>query len=388
MRSHSVTATELRVPHVAHGAPGVVSGGGLRERNVTTVAVELAALDGSGDVLLNADSTTGSVDEPRTLLHLADEVLVEEAVGALVKRSVDSDNVTLLDKVLDRLGTAGAELSLGGIIELVVVRVEKLLRAEGLQAAKDTLANAANTNGTDDLALNVVRVLSNLGNIPLARDVLVVRGNKVAHKVKDGHDNVLSDRLDVRASDLVDTDLTLIGLVEVDVVATDTSSNTVLQVLGLVDTLGGDVAGVERSSDDNVGINEFLFEGRVGTLLVRGGDKGVALALNPLTETKLILDSTKETGLALGSLTTLVEDGDNLVLADCRGAEGTSLDSAAENGRLNEAGEHCCSVGDDCRGVGSFYAGTKSDDGPRGISCTLRWTATSVRVQLHFHFMS
>lgn len=32
------------------------------------------------------------------------------------------------------------------------------------------------------------------------------------------------------------------------------------------------------------------------TLLVRGGDKGVALVLEPLAETKLVLGGTKELG--------------------------------------------------------------------------------------------
>lgn len=45
-------------------AQDVVLGGGLGEPHVTTVAAELAGLEGVGDVLLDDDGTTSGVDEP------------------------------------------------------------------------------------------------------------------------------------------------------------------------------------------------------------------------------------------------------------------------------------------------------------------------------------
>lgn len=62
--------------HVGHGgvaaAPGAVGGGaervllgcGLDVPDVTTVTAELAGLEGLGDVFLDDDGATGSVDEP------------------------------------------------------------------------------------------------------------------------------------------------------------------------------------------------------------------------------------------------------------------------------------------------------------------------------------
>jgi hypothetical protein len=47
-------------------AERVVLGGGLGEPDVTTVAAEVARLEGLGNVLLDDDSTTSSVDEPST----------------------------------------------------------------------------------------------------------------------------------------------------------------------------------------------------------------------------------------------------------------------------------------------------------------------------------
>jgi len=38
----------------------------LREPNVASVAVELAGLEGLGDILLDNDGATGGVDEPGT----------------------------------------------------------------------------------------------------------------------------------------------------------------------------------------------------------------------------------------------------------------------------------------------------------------------------------
>lgn len=57
---HGIATTE----GVLGVAQDVVLGGGLREPHVTTVAAELARLEGVGDVLLDDNGTTSSVDEP------------------------------------------------------------------------------------------------------------------------------------------------------------------------------------------------------------------------------------------------------------------------------------------------------------------------------------
>lgn len=51
-------------PWVGGVAERMVLGGGLREPDVTTVAAEVAGLEGIGDVFLDDDGATGSVDEP------------------------------------------------------------------------------------------------------------------------------------------------------------------------------------------------------------------------------------------------------------------------------------------------------------------------------------
>lgn len=126
-------------------------------------------------------------------------------------------------------------------------RSREALAVEGLETAEDTLSDTANSDGTDDLVLEVVLVLGDLSNVPVTTDNLLVGGNEVADEGEDGHDDVLSDGDDVRASDLSDgnTAVGLVGSIEVDVVGTDTSSDGKLQVLGLGKALCCEVTGVE-----------------------------------------------------------------------------------------------------------------------------------------------
>ena len=75
-----------------------------------------------------------------------------------------------------------------------------------------------------------------------------------------------------------------------------------------------------RGGDDDFGIWNVLVKGRVGTLLVRGGDELVALLLDPLPETKLVLGGTKKSGLISGVLVALKELSD--LLKSTNGAPG------------------------------------------------------------------
>lgn len=162
-----------------------------------------------------------------TLLHLADELLVEETLGLLVQRAVDGDNVALGKHFLEVLNAAAANLLLLLRGQGLVVVVEELLAVERLEAAEDTLTNAADGNGTDNLVLKVVLLLGDSSDVPFAALDLLVGGNKVADKDKDSHDDVLSDGDDIAAGDLGNGDAAIggVGSVEVDVVRADTSSD-------------------------------------------------------------------------------------------------------------------------------------------------------------------
>jgi len=243
MRDHGVAAT----PWVLGVAERVVLGGGLGEPDITTVSTEVAVLERLGNILLDHNGTTGSVDQPRALLHLGDELLVEETARLLVERAVDGDNIALGQHLLEVLHTSAANLLLLLGRQRLVVKVEELLAVKRLETAEHTLSDAADSNRTDHLVLEIVLVLGHLSHVPLALDNLLVGGDKVADKGENGHDDVLSDGNDVGTSHLGDGDATvgLVGSVEIDMVRSNTSGNGELEVLRLGETLCGQVTGVE-----------------------------------------------------------------------------------------------------------------------------------------------
>jgi hypothetical protein len=319
VRHHGVTAA----PGVGGVAQRVVLGGGLGEPDITSVAAEVSGLEGLGDVLLDDDGTTGGVDEPRAGLHLRDKVLVEETAGLLVQGAVDGDNITLGKHLLEVLNAAAADLLLNLRGQGLVVEVEQLLAVEGLKAAQHTLTDAANSDSADDLVLEVVLVLGGGSDIPVAGDDLLVSGDEVADQDQDGHDNVLSDRDNVGSRHLSDGDTTVggVGSVEVDMVGTDTGRNGELQLLGLGQTLLGKVSRVEavallvlkdlslsrrgavemvsdvRGGNNDLSVHQLLVESGVLALLIRCGDEGVTLVLQPLADAQFVLGGTQKIGL-------------------------------------------------------------------------------------------
>jgi len=182
-----------------------------------------------------------------TILHLGDQLLVEHASSLLVQRAVDGDNVTDLEHLLQTVHTPAANLLLNLGLQRLVVKVQQLLAIKRLQSAQHTLTDTPNGNGTDDLVLEIVLVLGDGGNIPIAPCDLFVGGDEVADEGEDGHDDVLGDGDDIGASDFGDGDtaIGLVGDVKVDVVGTDTCCYGNLELLGFGETLGGEVTGVE-----------------------------------------------------------------------------------------------------------------------------------------------
>jgi hypothetical protein len=201
VRNHGVAAS----PWVLGSSEWVVLGCGLREPNVTSVSVELTGLEGFGDILLDDNGATSSVDEPctckrnhllaaekqklgniglpwgiHTLLHLAENLLVEETSGLLVKGAVDGDNVTLAQELVKVLDSSAANLLLNLRLEGLVVEVKQFLAVERLETSEDTLSDTANSDGTDDLVLEIELVLGHSSDVPFTSLNLLVSGNEVA----------------------------------------------------------------------------------------------------------------------------------------------------------------------------------------------------------------
>ena len=131
----------------------------------------------------------------------------------------------------------------------MVVEVQQLLAVEWLETSQDTLSDTSNSDGTNDLALEIELVLGCSSNIPLTSLDLFVCGDEVADQDKDGHDDVLGDRDDVGAGDFCDGDAAIGGVrsVQVDVIGSNTSSDGKLELLSLCETFGGKVTWVEAA---------------------------------------------------------------------------------------------------------------------------------------------
>ena len=271
----------------------------------------MAGLKGSLDVLGVDNGTTGRVDDPSTLLHPGELLGVDEATSTFIERAVDGEHVELGKEVLEIFATDSAGVLLELLVTLVVV-VGELGAVEGLQSLENARANTSGAKGTNDLTFKVVGLTSYLSNVPVTFEVLSIGGNKVADENEDGHNDVLSDRDDVGASDLVDRNVLLVGDIEIDVVGTDTGSDTTLEVLSGLEHLGGQVTRVEGGGDDDLGILDVLAELGVGRVLVSGDDELVALLLEPVSNAELVLDGTEQTRLLVTVLAGRVKDSENL----------------------------------------------------------------------------
>jgi hypothetical protein len=83
----------------------------------------VSALESLSNGVRVAYRTTSGVYQPSALLHLTDEILVEQAAGFVVKRAVDGDDVTLRDHLLERFDSSdsdlgGSLLGKGGVVEV------------------------------------------------------------------------------------------------------------------------------------------------------------------------------------------------------------------------------------------------------------------------------
>lgn len=158
MGHHAVAGAE----GVLHRAPDVVFGCGLHVPYVTGVAVDMAGLESGSNGILVDDGTTGGVNDPCTLLEGLEEFLVDEALCTFVEGAVHGDDVALGYELLQILNSAGID-ALGGLLgKRCVVVVKKLFALEGLQTLEDTVADTARTDGTNNLALKIVRVASDI----------------------------------------------------------------------------------------------------------------------------------------------------------------------------------------------------------------------------------
>ena len=223
--------------------------------------------------------------------------------------AVDGNDVTLSQHLLEILNTSAANLLLDFRLQWLVVKVEQFFAVEGLQSAEHTLANAANSDCSDNLVFEIILVLGHSSDIPVtALDLLVCR-DEVSDEKEDSHDDMLGDGDDVGAGDFGNSDTTigLVGSVQVDVVGANAGGDGDLQLLRLCETLSCEVTGVEagesvgvdhgvgmdlRSGNDDFSVYQLLVESGILAFLVGGGYKSVSLILEPFSDAQLVLGGT------------------------------------------------------------------------------------------------
>lgn len=186
-----------------------------------------------------------------TLLHLVDHLLVKKTPGLLVKWAIDGDNITLSQHLFQTIHTPASNLLLDLGLEWLIVEVQELLAVKRLESPQHTLSDTADSDGADDLVLEIELVLGGRSNLPFTGLDLLVCGNEVADEGEDSHDNMFSNGYDVGTSDFGDSNTAVGGVcsVQVDVIRSDTGGNCNLEFLGFCETLCVEITRVEAVGD-------------------------------------------------------------------------------------------------------------------------------------------
>jgi hypothetical protein len=135
-----------------------------------------------------------------------------------MERTVDGDDISLSEHVLEGCDSATANFlgCFGG--EFLVIKVEEFLAVEGYETSQDTFTDTADTDSGNNFTLEIEGVLCDLGDVPVTSCNLFVGRDKVADESKHGEDDVFSDRDDVGSSDFSNEEFLLVGGSQVDMV--------------------------------------------------------------------------------------------------------------------------------------------------------------------------
>jgi hypothetical protein len=137
-----------------------------------------------------------------------------------VKRAIDGDDISLSEHILEFLNSSATNFLGGLFVEGLVIEVEEFLAVEGHETSQDTFTDTADTDGSNDLTLDIEGVLGDGGDVPFTTHDLFMGGNKVADEGEHGKNDVLSNRDDIGSSDFSDEDLLLVGGSKIDMIGT------------------------------------------------------------------------------------------------------------------------------------------------------------------------
>lgn len=134
--------------------------------------------------------------------------------------AVDGDDIGLGEHLLEALNSSATNFLGSFRGEGLVIEVEEFLAVEGHETSQDTFTDTSNTNGGNNFAFNIERVLGDGSNVPFTTGNHLVGRNKVADKSEHGENDVLGNGLDVGSGDFGNEDVVLIGGGQVDMVGT------------------------------------------------------------------------------------------------------------------------------------------------------------------------
>jgi len=168
-----------------------------------------------------------------------------------MQRAVNGNDITLGDHFLQGINASTTNLLLDLGLQRLVVEIQQLLTIKWLQSPQYTLTNSSYSNSSYNLAFEIKLVLGSGSDVPFTGLDLFMCGDEVTDEDEDGHNDVLGNGDNIGACYFGngDTSIGLVGCVQVDVIGADSSCDGDLELLGLGETFGGEVTGVETGVD-------------------------------------------------------------------------------------------------------------------------------------------
>ena len=231
-----------------------VLGRGLLGEDVEGGACDLAGVERGAERLEVDQLAARAVDDADAVLHAGERRRVDPVDGLGRLRQVDRDEVGALVELVGRLDALDAEVAeaLGGdeLVEADDLHVERL------RAARDQLADPAEADHAERLAVELVAAVARAR--PLAGDQGAVRLRDVAGQRERQRQRVLGRGDGVRLRSVHDEDAALGRRDQVDVVHASAGAADDLQVGSLGDEVGRDLG--RRADDQRVELADPLLE--------------------------------------------------------------------------------------------------------------------------------
>ena len=109
-----------------------------------------------------------------------------------MERTIDRDDISLSEHLFENFNTATTDFLSGLRGERLVVKVKQFLAIERDKTSQYSLADASYTDGRDNLAFNIKRVLGDFGDIPITACDLLVSWDEITNESEDGENDYTS----------------------------------------------------------------------------------------------------------------------------------------------------------------------------------------------------